>query len=1284
MKSAKKLLALFLAVIMLFSVMSVGMVAFAASVTIDGAADDTYNTTDDVVIVVPETVYLNPGDGESTTGQYFVNNTVDATGKVTLAAEKANTRGYIGIYAPGATAFSFTADAVAGSGIGDPVIHYSEDINWLFEGTRYNNTDVGGSTGYAAYPYLDLYLNGRGLTAGNTALVEWKVTVYYGDADTTGTTYYAYTTLYMPGRSVGAVAESRMTSDKNNEISSWISGVTGTGSRTSVSSDRVVDGGTTADGYLTYDPLWTYTFGVGSSQNAEDYVTPSDTIRTAHAVAVNGDQWTRSVGYLGYLAIDSSRYTNTNQIPNFYIGSDVLRIEDRYPNNSLESHNVWYTMGPIMQVDQTKQEPIPEGWDQHPVDYDGDGKEYRWSTSPSYAVSDVDGKYIHVASQAHCLNVTTTNFANAYVSVQFSVTDKSDLRAAVIQATSLDETNYTKNSWSGATANIIEEFHDALRDAAQVLGTPGVSQSTIDSALNNLNSKKNALMVTIKFDAATNGGVFTDSETVKEYSVRFGTATEVTLGAAMLNYFSAVKANGYELAGWSTDPNDPASASLSSVKVTFGDTLYAHYKKTISVDFNFLKDAKGNTDVVSNDLTIYNQEDKALNVNVEDADDVGIYKFAGWTQDPASTEGAELGDTLEGVTSSTNYYATYVKELKLTLDANGGDFDVDSVTGGVGYNYNLTQSTGDAIVTLPEEEPVKTGFGFKGWDIGGTVYQPGDEVTFSGNTTEATATAVWGPETYDVTFNYKDANGNDVSITEEIEYGNAAVAPDAPAYYADSTMHHEFTGWDVSFDNITGDTVVTAQYAAGVMHSYSTTGSYPTCEEAGEVVYTCSVCGYSYTYSSDALGHNYVNIDSKDATCEEDGYIVWQCSRDNSHTYTEILKATGHSFENTNYVDSTCTQDGYYISGTCEYCGEDLAGKIIPAKGHDYKIVDSKKATCEEDGYEKYECSRCDSSYTKTLEKTGHDYIIITEKAPTCTEDGYESINCSICGFLHNVRLPATGHSYVSIIFPPTCTATGYTSLTCMVCGTATKTDEVPALGHDFVDVVVAPTCTAQGYTKHTCSVCGYSYKTDYVDALGHFFNTETVVPPTCTKRGYTLHECGRCDSSYKTDYVDATGHEYELIETVLPGITTNGYHLYECSKCKHTYKETIYADGKALVCFTLYDGDGKVVPNATLTITQQESGEQIVITTDDNGYFTYIFPEGTYSVTITKMGYDDITGIIEVVDGESAVDIPAMPHVDCSCLCHADSFWGQIYRLLIKMFSIFGKIYCCDDSEIW
>ncbi len=54
-----------------------------------------------------------------------------------------------------------------------------------------------------------------------------------------------------------------------------------------------------------------------------------------------------------------------------------------------------------------------------------------------------------------------------------------------------------------------------------------------------------------------------------------------------------------------------------------------------------------------------------------------------------------------------------------------------------------------------------------------------------------------------------------------------------------------------------------------------------TCKEPGEMTYTCSSCGDSYTEAIPALGHNYVvdyeDPDTKPETCTEPGFGVYVC-----------------------------------------------------------------------------------------------------------------------------------------------------------------------------------------------------------------------------------------------------------------------------------------------------------------------------------------------------------------------------------------------------------------------
>ena len=106
------------------------------------------------------------------------------------------------------------------------------------------------------------------------------------------------------------------------------------------------------------------------------------------------------------------------------------------------------------------------------------------------------------------------------------------------------------------------------------------------------------------------------------------------------------------------------------------------------------------------------------------------------------------------------------------------------------------------------------------------------------------------------------------------------------------------------------------------IHNYTeTVTKEPTCTESGEKTYTCD-CGDSYTETLPAKGHHYENGECtecgekdpnhvhsysetiiKEPTCTEAGEKTYAC--DCGYSYTETIPATGH-----NYVDGICTECG--------------------------------------------------------------------------------------------------------------------------------------------------------------------------------------------------------------------------------------------------------------------------------------------------------------------------------------------------------------------------------------
>ena len=179
----------------------------------------------------------------------------------------------------------------------------------------------------------------------------------------------------------------------------------------------------------------------------------------------------------------------------------------------------------------------------------------------------------------------------------------------------------------------------------------------------------------------------------------------------------------------------------------------------------------------------------------------------------------------------------------------------------------------------------------------------------------------------------------------------------------------------------------------------------PTCTGQGYTLYVCQNDG-SHTDKRDykkALGHDWDNGKvTTPATCTKDGVRTYTCKRDASHTYTEAIAATGHDYTE-KVVPPTCESDGYSIF-TCNNCGDIYTGNVTAKLGHDYQLKDHKDATCTEAGYDYYECSRdALHNYTETIPALGHDWNTTSTGVDNCVNVSFRHENetitlCPICG----------------------------------------------------------------------------------------------------------------------------------------------------------------------------------------------------------------------------------------------------------------------------------------------
>ena len=431
--------------------------------------------------------------------------------------------------------------------------------------------------------------------------------------------------------------------------------------------------------------------------------------------------------------------------------------------------------------------------------------------------------------------------------------------------------------------------------------------------------------------------------------------------------------------------------------------------------------------------------------------------------------------------------------------------------------------------------------------------------------------------------------------------------------------------------SVCGTVLVEQEVVPTIAHNYvGEETKKPTCEQEGEMTYTCSVCGDSYTESIPmtahtevideaveptctatgltegkhcsvcgeilvaqqvipANGHSYASSVTKKPTCEQEGEMTYTCSACGD-SYTESIPMTAHTEVIDEAITPTCIKTGLTEGKHCSVCGEVLVEQeVVPTIAHNYVGEETKKPTCEQEGEMTYTCSGCGGSYTESIPMTAHTEVIDKAVAPSCTKTGLtEGKHCSVCDtvLVEQEVVPMTAHTEViDAAVAPTCTKTGLTEgKHCSVCGTVlVKQEVIPMTEHtEVIDEAVASSCTQTGLTegKH-CSVCDtVLVEQEVVPMIPHTEVIDAAVKPTCTQTGLTEGKhCSVCNTVLvKQEVIPMTEHSYTSKVTKQPTCTEEGVRTYTCSGCGNSYTEKITANGHTIVI------DKAVAPTCTKT----------------------------------------------------------------------------------------------------
>ncbi len=397
----------------------------------------------------------------------------------------------------------------------------------------------------------------------------------------------------------------------------------------------------------------------------------------------------------------------------------------------------------------------------------------------------------------------------------------------------------------------------------------------------------------------------------------------------------------------------------------------------------------------------------------------------------------------------------------------------------------------------------------------------------------------------------------------------------------------------------------------------------PSCTEEGSCLYTCTICGYSYTENIPTVEHKWGEWKTvKDPTETEMGMQIRTCAvcgmKENS--FLPVLEHT-HKYEAT-VTEPTCTEDGY-TTYKCS-CGDIYTGDVIPALGHKWgEWLVTKEPTEKEAGERLHVCSICKAEETEEIPNLSHTHnykAVVT--VPTCTEDGYTTYECSCGDSYTDDIVPALGHKWSDwqIIKEATESEAGEKKRVCSVC-VAEETESIPVLEHvhKYTATTTEPTCTEQGYTTYTCQ-CGDSYVDNYVDCLGHDTLWTVTKEPTCTEDGWKVKKCSRCELIEEEAVLFAVGHTFdEGAVTKEATCTESGEKTYTCVNCGEVKTETIeasshiYGDFETITEATDFEtfGTAKMVcpkcgtvlfDNLTAVLVDAGNGETAVV----YGYYNY------------------------------------------------------------------------------
>ena len=1181
MKNCKKILSVILSVLMLITILPMSLFEVLATTTVTSA------NSPSCTFYVPETIYLNPSDG--TTFQYYVDR--DSSGNLVASAN--DTTG--NIYFNCSSASAVTSLTCNGATV-------SLSSTSSSSGTLSANITSGSIS--------------SALSSGSTSQISWTLTYTVN-----GKNYIAkaYSTLYSPNRNVTACGVFGYDYNSSESCASSLIYIYGAhktydGARTvqdaCCSADVInYQNVSTSSKYL--DPLVNGVANPDSDGNAPNSWTTSDspfTNATKSFTACrcakenkydgNGD-WVMQVDYntsSAELYVDSSRYTNTNQLPNLGLGFIVTDWDN---SNSRRNYYV---------SDATSA-----------VTYDSDGTPHLYSSSNSidithhyYCKDDDKSKDIYGSAYGTVLSGTTSSGDQVTgTNIDGSTNDEGQKYKAAIScditanSTSTQTRFYrgactgNKNkSWAMSSAMVsmkvicvnksalrtnvntcigtynhlfytaasYGEYSKALAAAALVLGNPAATATEITNANNALNTAKNALVRIT--GTATETITFTNDKATQTSTKTYNAGDTVST--------SDPSVTGYKKSSFTSKTNLISIEDFYNFK---NGTTYVNRTGNTITSVTLSNGALSVTGSGNDNYTTMppmNGVTYCLDTHYCVPVTPGKTYTLSYTATGTSAQGFifpvdENGISLNACTSS---YATGNTSCSYTVPSNVryvafrfGNGTANSTT--VFTNISFTENGATTNATSYALAQGDTLFNYTYTPITYTVTYSGNGNT-GGSTASSThtydaaktLTSNGFEKKYTVTFN---ANGGSCSTS-------SLLSTSTFAGWKDSSNNSYTNGQSVT--NLTstdGATIaMTAQWTDNAISFPTASKTYDSTNHYGFLGWYDAAsggtkiggAGTSYTptanktlyaqYSTTA--HNLSSIDTVSATCTTTGTRVWSCSGC-SYSYTETVPVLGHSWDNGAITKSaTCTAEGEKtFTCTRSGCGE-TKKESVAKLAHNPKAIIATAATCTTAGNNLYyKCNDCGNYFSdaactqsttvaaQTIAALGHDYSkqdqSKLESSATCTSKAKYYYTCSRC----NAQGTET-YEYGSTA-PHTTVKTAAKAATCLAAGNNEYYTCSVCLGV-FKDVDCTQSTTAAA---------------EVVAKLEHSYTGAAQSNANGTHSQMCVNGCGQ-----RGNPVACTFGEWS--QAVAPSCTVAGQRQRNCTICNYRDTESIASLGHTYV----------------------------------------------------------------------------------------------------------------------